>query len=329
ADPEGTVSGLGNLWDCECHRTRAQPRREFHAGALAAAADLPAVGRISNPSGRIGNPSHSVAGTWGKQPRMARIDLENVSLTFQIRQGGRITLKEFLIRNLFRRSLPPRVQVHALQDVSLQIREGQRVGVIGHNGAGKSTLLKVLAGIYPPTRGKRVVQGHISSLFDISLGFEQDANGWENIAYRGYLQGETPKSIKAKLQPIAEFSELGDFLDLPVRYYSAGMLVRLAFSIATAIDPEVLLIDEVLGVGDLAFQPKAGERMRAMMARARLIVVVSHDMTSLAALCDRIVWLDHGRVRQVGPADEVIAAYMASVGVTPPPPPPAAPQPAL
>src|SRR5262245_52971339 len=118
---------------------------------------------------------------------MARILLDNVGLTFQIRQGGRITLKEFLIRHLFRRAVPTRVQVHALQDVSLEIHEGQRVGIVGHNGAGKSTLLKVLAGIYPPTRGERVVTGHISSLFDISLGFEQDASGWENIAYRGYL----------------------------------------------------------------------------------------------------------------------------------------------
>ena len=261
---------------------------------------------------------------------MARILLDNVSLTFQIRQGGRITLKEFLIRHLFNRAVPARVQVHALQDVSLEIREGQRVGIVGHNGAGKSTLLKVLAGIYPPTRGDRLVTGHISSLFDISLGFEQDASGWENIAYRGYLQGETPKSIRAKMQPIAEFSELGDFLDLPVRYYSAGMLVRLAFAIATAIDPEILLVDEVLGVGDMAFQQKARDRMREMMAKARLIVVVSHDMGTLANLCDQVVWLDHGRVVRIGRPAEVIAAYTEFMGGAPPaaaaPP---APEPAL
>ena len=261
---------------------------------------------------------------------MARIELNKVGLTFQIRQGGRVTLKETLIRNLFRRALPTRVQVHALQDVSLQINEGQRVGIIGHNGAGKSTLLKVLAGIYPPTEGRRLVQGQISSLFDISLGFEQDASGWENIAYRGYLQGETPKSIRAKMKPIAEFSELGEFLDLPVRYYSAGMLVRLAFSIATAIDPEILLIDEVLSVGDLSFQHKARERMRQMMAKARLIVVVSHDMESLAKLCDDVIWLDHGRLRAFGPAAGVIDAYRTSVcGPQPTPPVAPPPEPAL
>jgi len=212
---------------------------------------------------------------------MACIDLENVSLTFRVRKQGRITLKEFLLRQMFRRSVNPVIEVRALQDINLQIHEGERVGVIGHNGAGKSTLLKLLAGIYPPTKGKRKVEGRISSLFDIALGFETDASGWENIYFRGYLQGETPKSVRDKMQPIADFSELGEFLNMPVRYYSAGMLVRLAFSISTAIEPEILLVDEVLGVGDLAFQNKARQRMRDMMANANLMVMVSHDLDSL------------------------------------------------
>jgi ABC-type polysaccharide/polyol phosphate transport system ATPase subunit len=243
---------------------------------------------------------------------MARIELENVSLTFRVRPSGRITLKEFLIRQV-RRSASPIIKVRALQDVSLALREGQRVGIIGHNGAGKSTLLKLLAGIYPPTHGKRIVEGRISSLFDIALGFEGDASGWENISYRGYLQGETPRSMRDKIKPIAEFSELGDFLNMPVRYYSAGMMVRLAFSIATAIEPEILLVDEVLSVGDMAFQEKARTRMREMMAKAQLIVAVSHDLPSLTKLCDQGVWMDHGRVRQVGPMPEVIRAYTDSV----------------
>ncbi len=244
---------------------------------------------------------------------MAQIELDKVSLTFRVRQKGRITLKEFLVRQMFRRSVNPIIEVRALQEVSFRFREGERVGIIGHNGAGKSTLLKVLAGIYPPTQGQRIVEGRISSLFDISLGFEFDATGWENITYRGYLQGETPQSIRAKMQPIADFSELGDFLNLPVRYYSAGMLVRLAFSIATAIKPEILLVDEVLSVGDMAFQEKARKRMQEMMAKAQLIVLVSHDLESLAKLCERTVWMDHGRVRQIGPTSEIIAAYTESV----------------
>jgi ABC-type polysaccharide/polyol phosphate transport system ATPase subunit len=225
----------------------------------------------------------------------------------------RVTIKEFLIGQLFRGQKAPVIEVPALRNVSLTIGQGDRVGVIGHNGAGKSTLLKLLAGIYPPTEGKRLVEGRVSSLFDISLGFEQDANGWENIRYRSYLQGETPADVDRKQAGIAEFSELGEFLNMPIRYYSAGMLVRLAFSIATAIDPEILLVDEVLSVGDLAFQQKARARMTEMMARAHLMVVVSHDLESLARMCNRMIWLDHGRVHKVGPCDEVIDAYRAAV----------------
>jgi len=251
---------------------------------------------------------------------MARIELENVSLTFQVRPQGRITLKEFVVRQMFLRSVNPKIKVRALRDITLQLGEGERVGILGHNGAGKSTLLKLLAGIYPPTRGRRHVQGRISSLFDITLGFEQDASGWENIAYRGFLQGETRRSIRAKTPAIAEFSELGHFLDMPLRYYSAGMKVRLAFAIATTIDPEILLVDEVLGVGDLAFQEKARQRMHEMMSRARLIILVSHDLSSLVQLCSKAVWLDHGRLRQVGPPADVVAAYQAAVqGAAAPP----------
>jgi ABC-type polysaccharide/polyol phosphate transport system ATPase subunit len=244
---------------------------------------------------------------------MAQIDLDRVGLTFHVRKCGRVSLKEFLVRQLYRSARNPIMEVRALQDVSLHIGEGERVGIIGHNGAGKSTILKLLAGIYPPTSGRRLVEGQISSLFDIALGFEQDASGWENICYRGYLQGETPATIKDKVQGIADFSELGDFLNMPVRYYSAGMMVRLAFSIATAIEPEILLVDEVLSVGDMAFQQKARLRMREMMDAARLIVMVSHDLTSLAQFCTRGIWMDHGSLRMDGPMDKVIAAYTASV----------------
>jgi ABC-type polysaccharide/polyol phosphate transport system ATPase subunit len=244
---------------------------------------------------------------------MARIELDNLCLTFRVRQLRRITLKEFLVRRMFRKSANPVMKVNALRNINLVVREGERLGVIGHNGAGKSTLLKVLAGIYPPTRGKRLIDGRISSLFDIALGFEGDADGWENISYRGYLQGETPRSIRAKMEQIAEFSELGEFLNMPVRYYSAGMLVRLAFSIATAIEPEILLVDEVLSVGDMSFQDKARQRMRDMMSRARLIVVVSHDLVSLNKLCDRGIWMNQGQIRQEGTMKEIVDAYTESV----------------
>jgi ABC-type polysaccharide/polyol phosphate transport system ATPase subunit len=243
---------------------------------------------------------------------MACIRLEDFSLTFRVRQNRRRSFKEYLVRQMFRESVNPVMEVRALQHVDLTIRDGERLGIIGRNGAGKSTMLKVLAGIYPPTGGRRIVEGRVSSLFDLALGFEQEASGWENIAYRGYLQGETPTSIRSKIQAIADFTELGDFLNLPVRHYSSGMLVRLAFAIATAIDPEILLVDEVLSVGDMSFQTKALQRMRDMMSKARVIVMVSHDLNSIMKFCDRSIWLDEGRVCQIGPTKEIIEAYTAS-----------------
>ncbi len=244
---------------------------------------------------------------------MAAVFLENVHLTFRVRQQYQITLKEYLLRGMFRASRNPIREIHALRDVGLRLRAGDRFGIIGGNGAGKSTLLKLLAGIYAPTRGTRRVVGRISSLFELSLGFEMEASGRQNILYRGYLQGETPRSMRKKLDEIAEFSELGEFLDTPVRYYSAGMLVRLAFSIATAIEPEILLVDEVLSAGDLSFQEKARKRMREMMSKAQILVVVSHDLDSLRRICDRGIWLDHGQVRAEGPIDQVITAYTSHV----------------
>jgi ABC-type polysaccharide/polyol phosphate transport system ATPase subunit len=243
---------------------------------------------------------------------MARIVLDEIGLTFRVRQRTRLTLKEFLVGRMFRRSVNPILKVHALSGVSLKVERGDRMGVIGHNGAGKSTLLKTLAGVYQPTRGKMVVDGRVSSLFDLALGFEMDATGWENIAYRSYLQGETPRSVRCKRQAIADFSELGDFLNTPVRYYSAGMLVRLAFAIATSIDPEVLLIDEVLSVGDLAFQQKARARMAEMVDRAHLMVMVTHDLESVTKVCNRAVWLDHGRMMMEGRTEDIVAAYKKS-----------------
>jgi len=244
---------------------------------------------------------------------MARIELDNASLHFRVRQKRRVTLKEYLIHHLYRKSVNPYVEVRALDQVTLSLNDGDRVGILGHNGAGKSTLLRLLAGVYPPTSGRREVTGRVGSLFDITLGFEMESTGWENIDYRSYLLGETPKSIAPKRQEIADFTELGDFLNMPVRYYSAGMLVRLAFAISTASEPEVLLVDEVLSVGDMSFQHKARARMQKMMNAARVIVMVSHDLDSLASVCETGIWMDHGRVRQLGPMREVIAAYTAEV----------------
>ena len=246
---------------------------------------------------------------------MAKIELHDVSVTFDVHQQKRVSLKEYLVRGLFRRSQNPTVRVRALEGVSLTARDGDRIGVIGHNGAGKSTLLKTLAGVYPPTAGTREVEGKVCSLFDITLGFEFEATGWDNILYRAYLQGETPKSIRGKVDEIAAFSELGDFLNIAVRNYSAGMQMRLAFSIATTINPEVLLVDEVLAVGDLAFTRKAQSRMRELMSASRLMVIVAHDLNAITEMCTSVVWMEHGRVVAQGPPDEIVGRYRAAAGV--------------
>jgi ABC-type polysaccharide/polyol phosphate transport system ATPase subunit len=244
---------------------------------------------------------------------MAVIVLDSVDLTFRVRQQRQITIKEYLLKGMFRQSQNPLFEIHALRDVSVEIADGERVAVLGANGSGKSTLLRLLAGVYHPTRGTRVVRGRVSSLFDLTLGFEMEANGWKNIRYRGFLQGESQEGVRKKAPDIAAFSELNDFLAIPLRFYSAGMLVRLAFSAATAIEPEILLVDEVLGAGDLAFQRKAQQRMHKMMEKARILVVVSHDLSVLPRLCRRALWLDKGRLRADGPVDDVIAAYVEHV----------------
>jgi ABC-type polysaccharide/polyol phosphate transport system ATPase subunit len=244
---------------------------------------------------------------------MAKIEVTDASLTFTLRKSKNVTLKQYLLKGLFISSLNPKMPIHALTDVSLTAADGDRVGIIGHNGAGKTTLLKLLAGVYPPTKGTVKVQGKICSLFDIALGFEGEANGWENIRYRGFMQGETPKTLAGKVAEIAEFSELGEFLNVPVRFYSAGMQVRLAFAIATAVEPEVLLIDEVLAVGDASFLAKAKHRMQEMLKKAALMVLVSHDMNSIRTLCNRVLWMEQGRVMMDGDPNQVIDAYLASI----------------
>jgi ABC-type polysaccharide/polyol phosphate transport system ATPase subunit len=242
---------------------------------------------------------------------MPHIELHDVSLTFRIRRHGQMPFKDYVLQKLtpWRKHANPMVEIHALDHLSLRVDAGERLGIIGGNGAGKSTLLRVLAGIYPPTEGRRSVEGRISSLFDLVQGFNYDATGWENIVLRGYLEGETPRSIGEKKRLVAELSGLREFLDLPVRYYSSGMLVRLGFSIATSIAPEILLLDEVLAAGDLSFRNTAQQRMKDLIHRAQLVVMVSHDLPALRESCTRVIWVERGRICRDGSPDDVIAAY--------------------
>ncbi|KAA6187303.1 ABC transporter ATP-binding protein [Thiohalocapsa marina] len=246
---------------------------------------------------------------------MARIDLDGVSVTFPIYDSRRRSLKNRLIaagtggRIEYRTA--SETDIEALADVSFALADGARVGLVGHNGAGKSTLLRVLAGIYAPCSGTIHVQGHIAPLFDISLGIDPEASGYENILIRGLFLGLSRREVKAKTEEIAEFTELGSFLDLPVRTYSTGMQLRLAFAVATAIDPEILLIDEGIAAGDAAFLEKANARLRAFASKASIIVLASHANQLIREICDSAILLEQGRVLMRGPVEEVLAAYEA------------------
>ncbi len=200
--------------------------------------------------------------------------------------------------------------VHALKGVTFEIHEGEKVGIIGANGAGKSTLLKAIAGLYPINSGGLSTKGKIRSLFDLALGFEVEATGRENIMYRALLLGETPKVIREKTNEIIEFADLGEFIDYPIKAYSAGMIVRLAFAISTMIDGDILLLDEIFGAGDANFMSKAKLRIMNMIENAKILIFVSHDFSAISELCQRVIWLDDGRVRMDGKPEEVIKAYL-------------------
>lgn len=202
-----------------------------------------------------------------------------------------------------------RVVVRALDGVSITINHGDQLGLIGHNGAGKSTLLRVLAGIYEPSAGSLMVDGHVSPLFNISPGLDMDDTGYENIVTCGLLLGMTRDEIERKLPEIEAFSELSGYLALPARTYSMGMLVRLGFAIATAIDPEILLLDEWLGAGDARFASRAANRIEAMIERSSVMVLASHSEDLIRSMCNRAVLLDHGRLVADGLPTDVLEMY--------------------
>ena len=201
------------------------------------------------------------------------------------------------------------VVVRALQNLSFEFSDGDRVGLIGQNGAGKSTLLRVLSGVYQPTHGTVASQGHVASLIDISLGIDHEATGRENILLRGALLGFSKTEIETKLDEIIAFSELSEFIDMPVRTYSSGMHLRLAFAVSTVIRPEILLMDEWLSVGDDRFQHKAEARLTELVEATKILVIASHSRDLIQHLCNRVIWLEQGSIKIDGPPDEVCSAY--------------------
>jgi homopolymeric O-antigen transport system ATP-binding protein len=242
----------------------------------------------------------------------AGISLRGVGMQFVVNP-----LTDRSLQTLFRTLRQPKRRVDALKGVDLEIRKGERIGLIGPNGAGKSTLLKVLAGIYQPTAGEARIAGHVCPLFEFATGFEMDLSGVENIRIRGMLLGMSRREVESKLPEIGEFSGLGEFLSYPVRTYSLGMFVRLAFSVSTAVNPQILLLDEGIGAGDLEFAAKAKRRMLSLIERGEIVVLASHSLPDVADLCPKTLWLDRGTVRAFGSSPDVIAAYRASVEASP------------
>ena len=239
-----------------------------------------------------------------------RIILDKVNLHYASVAFKERSLKTMLASAVKRPGARVKVDdIHALKDISLSIVPGERVGMLGHNGAGKSTFLKMVAGLYPISSGERVVEGTVRSLFDISLGFEPEATGRENILYRGLLLGLTPKFMRAMEAEIVEFADIGEFIDYPIKTYSAGMQVRLAFAISTAVGGDILLLDEVIGAGDANFMLKARKRIRELVEKAEILLLASHDFPTLRSICSRGLVFHHGEIIFDGDIEEAVKQY--------------------
>jgi homopolymeric O-antigen transport system ATP-binding protein len=245
---------------------------------------------------------------------MAFLRLRNLSVEFPMYQGSSRSLKKMLVaattQGNLARDATDRINVRALNDLTLDIEDGDRIALIGANGAGKTTLLRVLGGIYTPTRGQVYSSGKISALLDVAVGLNPDATGRENIILRGMYMDIHPREMRARVDEIADFTELGAYLDMPTRTYSAGMMIRLGFAVSTCIAPEILLMDEWLSAGDAHFLDKAQRRMEQFVGRTSILVLASHTQDLLRKWCNRGVLLQQGRVTASGAVDEVIAAYM-------------------
>lgn len=244
---------------------------------------------------------------------MADIRANSVSIDIPIYDVASTSLRKLLLGRVGGSfaAAGSHVVVHALKDISFEAHDGDRIGLIGGNGSGKTTLLRVLSGVYPPTRGTIEVRGHVSSMLDASLGMSADATGYENILMCGTIRGLTREEIEASVEDVASFTELGEYLKMPVRTYSSGMRLRLAFAIATLRQPDILLLDEVIGVGDAAFFEKAYARLQRLVERSRILFVASHTITILEELCNKVLWLHQGSLVAFGEMRAVLASYAA------------------
>ncbi len=248
---------------------------------------------------------------------MAEIILDNISLDFPIYGVNTRSLRKHLLRattgGLIKQTANDVITVRALNNLNLHIKHGDRVGIIGHNGAGKSTLLRVLAGIYEPIIGTMKVTGKVTALLNVMLGLDPESTGFENIFMCGVLNGMTFKAIEAHTKAIADFTDLGDYLAMPIRTYSSGMQLRLAFAIATSIHPEILILDEVVGVGDADFIGKAHKRLNSIIESSHIVIVASHDEGIVKTICNKVVVMDAGNAVFFGPQQEGLEFYKTHI----------------
>lgn len=249
----------------------------------------------------------------GYEDKMALINFKNVNVDFPVYNTTGRSLKNRLMRvatgGQLNKDSSGIVIVRALENLNFELKHGDRVALLGHNGAGKTTLLRVLSGVYAPTAGTVVIQGKVGSLIDISLGIDHEASGLENIYLRARLLGMSSSEIKAKTPEIVEYSELGDFIEMPVRTYSTGMHMRLAFTISTTLRPEILLMDEWLSVGDEGFKHKAEARLKEVVESTSVMVIATHSQDLALNTCNKAIWLEHGMIKMCGSPQEVCSKY--------------------
>ena len=241
------------------------------------------------------------------------IELENVSMRFNLGIEKDFSIKQAFV-NFFsfkkRKKDKKNETFWALNDVSLKVKKGEVVGLIGSNGAGKSTLLKVVSGVMKPTKGKVIVNGDISPMIELGAGFDMNLTARENIYLNGAILGYSKKCLVEKFDEIVEFSELREFLDVPVKNFSSGMIAKLAFSIATIVNPQILIVDEILSVGDIKFQEKSKNKMMEMITGGTTVLYVSHSIDSIKSLCTKVVWLEHGKIIKIGDPKEICDEYI-------------------
>ena len=235
------------------------------------------------------------------------IEVKDVSMRFRMSNDRISSIKEYMVQML--RGKLQYNEFEALKHVSFDVNKGEVVGLIGHNGAGKSTMLKVISGILKPTEGSVVVRGNIAPMLELGSGFDFDMTGRENIFLNGAILGYSEAFIKGKYEEIVAFSEIGQFIDVPLRNYSSGMIARLAFSIATVVVPEILIVDEVLSVGDADFQEKSRRRMMELMSGGTTVLFVSHSLPQIREMCSRVLWIEHGEMQMFGDMQSVCDAY--------------------